>query len=172
MNGLFFTDFLLSDWALHRGRQKQQKQYKKIQGGESKRESPSNFSVKIVNEKGQKVHANEWQDLKVLLRDELKPDTQPPSVSSKNDSEIILALFLMQIKGGLPVFTTNEALNKYSKSAEWGLKYRSGHSCPVPICRVVHVRSYDGVISNFLVYSRFCKKPKFFRLTYRRVPNY
>lgn len=91
--------------------------------------SNSKFSIKIVDSDGA-INTRDWQILKSILRKDILPQSQT-TFDLPNDSEVLLSLLVMLVKN-LPIYATRQVLEKYSKSHEWGLSYRRGHSAPKP----------------------------------------
>ena len=91
--------------------------------------SNSKFSIKIVDSDGA-INTRDWQILKSILRKDILPQSQK-TFDLPNDSEVLLSLLVTLVKN-LPIYATRQVLEKYSKSHEWGLSYRRGHSAPKP----------------------------------------
>ena len=91
--------------------------------------SNSKFSIKIVDSDGA-INTRDWQILKSILRKDILPQSQK-TFDLPNDSEVLLSLLVTLVKN-LPIYATGQVLEKYSKSHEWGLSYRRGHSAPNP----------------------------------------
>ena len=91
--------------------------------------SNSKFSIKIVDSDGA-INTRDWQILKSILRKDILPQSQT-TFDLPNDSEVLLSLLVTLVKN-LPIYATRQVLGKYSKSHEWGLSYRRGHSAPKP----------------------------------------
>ena len=91
--------------------------------------SNSKFSIKIVDSDGA-INTRDWQILKSILRKDILPQSQK-TFDLPNDSGVLLSLLVTLVKN-LPIYATRQVLEKYSKSHEWGLSYRRGHSAPKP----------------------------------------
>ena len=108
--------------------------------------SNSKFSIKIVDSDGA-INTRDWQILKSILRKDILPQSQK-TFDLPNDSEVLLSLLVTLVKN-LPIYATRQVLEKYSKSHEWGLSYRRGHSAPRP-----HVKRHLIVTDDLSNYQK------------------
>ena len=106
--------------------------------------SNSKFSIKIVDSDGA-INTRDWQILKSILRKDILPQSQK-TFDLPNDSEVLLSLLVTLVKN-LPIYATRQVLEKYSKSHEWGLSYRRGHSAPKPHVKLRIIFTDD--LSNY-----------------------
>ena len=108
--------------------------------------SNSKFSIKIVDSDGA-INTRDWQILKSILRKDILPQSQK-TFDLPNDSEVLLSLLVTLVKN-LPIYATRQVLEKYSKSHEWGLSYRRGHSAPKPNVKRRITQIFTDDLSNY-----------------------